>query len=127
MTNGIAIQYGLTLIICSGPPLPPEPLLVINSSSQLDIHWEVPYSNELYPIESYNILIVNMSTGDMLARERGYNKTSFVYFFDDEVQYCQVLTVNVTAINALGQSSPGSASRGFPVGKSKGLTLGTSY
>ena len=58
-----------------------------------------------------------MSSGDVLASAMEYNKTSFVHVFDDEVRYCQILTVNVTAINALGPSVPGSASRGFPIGK----------
>ena len=101
----------------SGPPQPPEPFLEINSSSQLDVHWDVPYSNEKYPVKNYNILIVNMSLGDVLASVLEYNETSFVHIFDDEVQYCQILTVNVTAVSALGPSVPGSASRGFPIGK----------
>ena len=104
---------------CSlGPPLPPEPILVINSSSQLDIQWEVPYSHENYSVESYYIQIVNTSSGDVLESvELLYNETSYVYTFEDEVQYCQILTVNVTAISALGSSVPGSTTRGFPIGE----------
>ena len=45
------------------------------------------------------------------------NETSYVYTFEDEVQYCQILTVNVTAVSALGSSVPGSVSRGFPIGE----------
>ena len=57
-----------------------------------------------------------------------YTKTSYEYTFDDKVQYCQILTVNVTAVNALGQSAPGSVSTGFPIGKNvtkgmQGITL----
>ena len=96
---------------------------MINSSSQLDIHWDIPYSNERYPVESYNILIVNMSIGDVLANVSEHNETSFVHIFEDEVQYCQVLTVNVTAVSALGLSVPGSVSRGIPIGKNKGLEV----
>ena len=122
MIKGIAI---LILLICLGPPLPPEPVLVINSSSQLDIHWDVPYSNEQYPVESYNIQIVNMSTGAVLASDSEHNETSFVHVFDDKVQYCQILTVNVTAVSALGQSVPGSTSMGFPIGKNRTRVLGS--
>ena len=103
----------------SGPPLPPDPVLVINSSSQLDIQWEVPYSHNDYPVESYNIQIVNTSSGNVLEGpvELQPNETSYVYTFEDEVQYCQILTVNVTAVSALGSSVPGSVSRGFPIGE----------
>ena len=103
----------------SGPPLPPDPVLVINSSSQLDIQWEIPYSHNDYPVESYNIQIVNTSSGNVLEGpvELQPNETSYVYTFEDEVQYCQILTVNVTAVSALGSSVPGSVSRGFPIGE----------
>ena len=93
---------------------------MINSSSQLDIYWEVPYSNERYPVESYNILLVNMSSteSDVLNNTQMYNTTSFVHIFDGDVGYCQILTVNVTAVSALGSSLPGSAAMGFPIGNS---------
>ena len=90
---------------------------MINSSSQLNIHWVVPYSNELYPVENYDIQIVNMSSGNVLDSVLNFNDTIYVYTFEDEVQYCQILTVNVTALSALGSSAPGSASMGFPIGK----------
>ena len=93
---------------------------MINSSSQLDIYWEVPYSNNEYPIESYNILLVNTSSteSDMLSNVQMYNETSFIHNFDGDVEYCQILTVNVTAVSALGSSLPGSAAMGFPIGNS---------
>lgn len=94
---------------------------MINSSSQLDIYWEVPYSNEQYPVESYNILIVNTSSteSDVLNDVQMYNETSFAHAFDGDVEYCQILTVNVTAVSALASSVPGSAAMGFPIGNYK--------
>ena len=73
----------------------------------------------MYPVESYIIKIVNMSSGDVLVDDRvlEYNETSYQYTFEEDVQYCQILTVNVTAISALGLSEPGSVSRGFPIGE----------
>ena len=90
-----------------------------NSSSQLDIQWEVPYSHENYSVESYNIQIVNTSSRNVLEgpAELRYNETTYVYTFEDEVQYCQILTVHVTAVSALGSSVPGVASRDFPIGE----------
>ena len=92
---------------------------MINNSLQLNIKWEVPYSHNNYPIESYNIHIVNTSSGYVLEgpSQLQNNKTSYVYTFEDEVQYCQILTVNVTAVSALGPSVPGSVSRGFLIGE----------
>ena len=83
----------------------------------MDVHWEVPYSNEQYPVENYGFLILNMSSGNVLDSVLHFNGTSYVYSFEDDVKYCQVLTVNVTAVSALGPSLPGSVSRGFPIGK----------
>ena len=105
------------IIVSSGPPQPPNPVLVINSSKQLDIQWEIPYSHIDYPVESYDIQIVNMSSGKMLDSVLNYNETSYEYTFDENVQYCQILSVNVTAISTLGLSIPGSVSRGFPIGE----------
>ena len=90
---------------------------MINSSSQLKIQWGVPYSHQEYPVESYNIQIVNMSSGHVLESLLEYIETSYVYTFNDDVQYCQILTVNVTAISAVGQSVPASVSKGFPIGE----------
>ena len=55
---------------------------------------------------------------DVLNDVQMYNETSFVHVFDGDVEYCQILTVNVTAMSALGSSVPGSAAMGFPIGNS---------
>ena len=106
---------------CPGPPLPPDPVIVINSSSsQLNIQWGIPYSHSGYPVVSYSIQIVNMSSGDVLESVLNYNDTSYEYTFEDKlnVQYCQIITVNITAVSAAGPSTPGSVSRGIPIGES---------
>jgi hypothetical protein len=54
---------------------------------------------------------------DVLDDVQMHNETSFVHFFDGDVEYCQILTINVTAVSALGSSLPGSVSIGFPIGK----------
>ena len=58
-----------------------------------------------------------MSSGDILESLLEYTETSYVYTFDEDVQYCQILTVNVTAISAVGPSVPASVSKGFPIGE----------
>lgn len=105
-------------ICVSGPPLPPDPVLLISRSSQIDIQWEISYSHPRYPIVSFYIQIVNMSSGEMLEWVGLQpNRTSYVYTFEDDVQYCQILTVNITAVSAVGPSVPGSVSIGFPIGE----------
>ena len=59
---------------------------------------------------SYYIQILNMSSGDTLESVLNYNDTSYEYTFDSNVQYCQITTVNVTAVSAVGSSTPGSVS-----------------
>ena len=97
--------------------LPADPMLRIISSSQVEIRWEIPNSHELFRLQGYNIEIVNGSSGDVLQILQDYNETSYVYTFEDDVQYCQILTVNVTAVADLGSSVPRSISRGFPIGE----------
>ena len=95
---------------------------MINSSSQLNVVWQIPYSPENFGVQSYNIQIVNMSSGNVLDSVLNYNDLSYVYTFENDVQYCQILTINVTAVSALGPSVPGSVSRGFPIGESRFIT-----
>ena len=63
-----------------------------------------------------------MSSGSILDSVLNYNGTSYEYTFEDDVQYCQIIAVNVTAVSALGPSVPGSVSRGFPIGESRFIT-----
>ena len=95
---------------------------MISSSSQLNIQWQIPYSHKNFGVESYHIQIVNTSSVSVLDSVLNYNGTSYKYTFEDDVQYCQIVTVNVTAVSALGLSVPGSVSRGFPIGESKFIT-----
>ena len=95
---------------------------MINSSSKLYVQWEIPYSHDDYPVVSYDIQIVNVSFGEVLVSVFNYNETSYEYTFEDDVQYYQIIAVNVTAVSALGPSVPGSVSRGFPIGESKFIT-----
>ena len=113
-----------TLIITSvfnqlGPPLPPDPVLVILCASQLEIQWEVPYSPDNFIIESYNIEVVNETTGDVQLDVIQLNQTRHRLALDgvDQVMSCDVLTVSVTAVSAVGESEPGMVSGGFPIGK----------
>ena len=61
---------------------------------------------------------MNTSSGDTLESVLNYTDTSYEYTFDDNVQYCQIITVNVTAVSAVGSSESGSVSKGIPIGES---------
>ena len=91
---------------------------MITSSSLLDIQWGIPYSHADYPVLSYDIQIVNTSSGDTLESVLNYNDTSYEYTIDDNVQYCQIITVNVTAVSAVGSSESSRVSKGIPIGES---------
>ena len=100
-----------------GTPLPPNPNLKVLSSSQFEVQWDVPYSNEDYPIQHYNIQIINTSSGQELLDSVVENR--YVYNAENgntETQ-CDLLIFSVTAVNELGQSVPGNVSGGFPIGK----------
>ena len=120
MLSPLASSYSLTVIslikISLGPPLPPEPVLTFNKSSKLIIQWNTPYSHPKYPVESYNIQIMNKSSGDVLENLLDFVETSYVHTFEDVMQFCQIITVNVTAISDVGQSIPASVTAGFPIG-----------
>ena len=45
-----------------GPPLPPYPNLKVLNSSQLELQWDIPYSNENYPIWHFNVHIKFLNT-----------------------------------------------------------------
>ena len=91
--------------------------MTISSTSQLCVQWEIPYSHKDYSVDGYQVQIVNTSNGALIEMaELQSNETSFALLLDEAVQYCQFLTVNVTALSSLGRSSPGSVSIGFPIG-----------
>ena len=61
--------------------------MITSNPSQLDIQWGIPYSHADYPVLSYDIQIVNTSSGDTLESVLNYNDTSYEYTFDDNIQY----------------------------------------
>lgn len=102
-----------------GPPLPPDPVLVTLCASQLEIRWEIPYSPDNYTVESYDIEVVNQTSGDMLITVMGQNETSHIIVLEgiDQVTSCHLLVISVTAVSVVGESEPGIVTGGFPIGK----------
>ena len=110
------------VIFCSGPPLPPHPDITFLLPSQLEIQWEIPYSHENFPVESYKISMISKNsrtTTDVLVDITNYTNTSYVFTFDSEVSVldCHSLTVNVTAVTSVEESIPGTVEAKYPIGK----------
>ena len=59
---------------------------------------------------------MNKCSGDVLENLLEYVETSYVHTFEDGMQYCQIITVNVTAISDVGPSIPASVTAGVPIG-----------
>ena len=111
--------FSHNIIFCNiiGTPLPPNPNLKVLSSSQFEVQWDVPYSNENYPIQHYNIRIVNTSSGQELFDSVIENRYVYNTEHSNAEMRCDLLIFSVTAVNELGQSVPGNVSGGFPIGK----------
>ena len=56
------------------------------------------------------------SSGDVLKSLLEYVETSYVHIFEDGIQYCQIIIVNMTAVSDVDQSIPASVTAGFPIG-----------
>ena len=106
-------KYVLTVF--TGPPLPPAPVLDFLCPSQIEVRWDVPYSNENFPVENYIIWISNMA----LLALNDTMQNSFVYELvgTDQATSCHPLNFNVAAVNSVGMSGPGMIRGGFPIGK----------
>ena len=66
------------------------------------------------------MISTNLQTaGDVLVDITNYTNTSYVFTFDSEVSVldCHSLTVNVTAIASIGESTPGTVEGNYPIGK----------
>ena len=94
--------------------MPPNPNLKLVSPSQLEIHWDIPFSHEIDPIQHYNIQIWNTNSGHKFDSSVTQNR--YIYTTEYGTQ-CDILWFNVTAVSARGQSAPGKVSGGFPIGK----------
>ena len=87
------------------------------NSSQLEVQWDVPYSNENYPIQHYNIRILNTSSGQEIFDSVVENRYVYNIENGNAEMRCDLLIFSVTAVNELGQSVPGNVSGGFPISK----------
>lgn len=63
---------------------------------------------------------MNVTSGNVLQTAMlGSGEMSYLYALDGENQTfsCNLLEFNVTAVNAVGESVPGTVSGGFPIGR----------
>jgi hypothetical protein len=99
-----------------GPPLSPIPNLKVFSSSQLELEWDIPYSNEDYPIQHFDIHVLNTSSGHEFVDRIIQNRYVYNTEGGNPATQCDLLMFSVTAVSELGQSVPGIVSGGFPIG-----------
>lgn len=94
-------------------------MLVTLCASQLEIQWEAPYSPDNYTVESYNIEVVNQTSGEVLVNVMQQNETSHGIILDgiEQVMSCHLLTTSITAVSVVGESEPGIVTGGFPIGE----------
>jgi hypothetical protein len=119
------LQYKIYNYVCYhhylavGPPLPPDPVLVTLCASRLEIRWEIPYSPDNYTVESYNIEVVNETSGNVIVSVMQQNETSHGILLEEveQLMSCHFLTVSVTEVSAVGESEPGFVTGGFPIGE----------
>ena len=96
----------------------PNPKLKVLSSSQLELRWDIPYTHEPYPVERYDIQILNTSSGHKVLDSVTQNRYVYLRAGEGTTQTkCDLLMFSVSAINELGQSVPGNVSGGFPIGR----------
>lgn len=97
--------------------MPPNPILKVIDSSQLELQWNIPYSYESDPIQHYDIQILNTSSGHKFDDSVTQNRYVYTNKNGNAATQCDLLMFNVVAVSALGRSILGNVSGGFPVGK----------
>ena len=121
------------LCITTGPPLAPHPNFTIVNSTTVIVHWDKPFTWQQFDIQNYTVKVRNSTTGEVTAETItfGDNRTNTAYSWplnstiigymmtnNGSIAYiCHEVQFNVTASNAIGESSAGQVSGGFPIGE----------
>ena len=102
-------------------PSKPEPILNILNKTALQVSWTDSNSRDEFPILSYTLKIKNMTSSSLIDTVvfLDTNASSFQYVFtvDSVLSECHNISVEVTANNSVGESSPGVVTGGFPISK----------
>ena len=112
-------------------PLPPNiSVLTIehlfNNTFRHKIQWEEPFTWAEFPITGYELNITNHSlySGEtthqvLLLSNESSDSPGLSYLITSSGNHCYSLDVAVSAINAIGNSDPGTLHTGHPTGMNK--------
>ena len=103
------------------PPNLPNPTLTTLNETALQVSWTEPFSWEGFPVLNYTLNIRNMTSSSLIdtivTSDTGVNSFEHVFTVGSVLSECHTISVEVTASNSVGESSPGVANGGFPIGK----------
>ena len=83
------------------------------------LSWNAPFTAEGFPILKYIVYTTNSSTGETSQTDVYPTDGSETHTVVDTPTSCHSLSFEVVAESSAGTSSPGLASGGLPVGKTK--------
>ena len=102
-------------------PSQPDSTLTTLNKTALRASWNESNSRNEFPVLSYTLNIQNLTSSSLIDTVvlSDTNASSFQYVFtvDSALSECHNISVEVTANNSVGGSSPGVATGGFPIGK----------
>ena len=107
--------YNGTSLTPSGPPTPPEPTLTVVNDT-LKFSWAPAWSWDSHPVTHYTVTLTNTTDGRVYTNQT--NETAW-YFTREEGAgpRCDVMVVNVTSTNDIGEGEAGQLIGGFPIRK----------
>ena len=108
-------MYNGASLTPSGPPTPPEPTLTVVNDT-LKFSWAPAWSWDSHPVTHYTVTLTNNTDGSVYTNQS--NETAW-YFTREEGAgpRCDVMVVNVTATNDIGDGEAGQLIGGFPIRK----------
>ena len=102
-------------------PSQPDPVVTTLNKTALQVSWSESNSQDGFPVLSYTLNIQNLTSSSLIDMVifSDTNASSFQYVFtvDSVLSECHTISVEVTANNSVGGSSPGVATGGFPIGQ----------
>ena len=93
------------------------PQLEVVSPTELNVSWDEPFTWESFPILSYQLTVLNVSSDNSTVYHLSGRQRSKLISRDSEAQVCSELRVSVSADNGEGAREANSISGGFPVGE----------
>ena len=108
--------------MCTAPPLPPAPEVLLINATVLQLSWEPPFTWSEYPVLNYTVRMHNTSSTEQCTWIRtisaAVNTIEVISSGNTVSLSYHELVFYVTARNDIGESCQGEVRGGFPVGES---------